>query len=169
MQPQSFLANSVLCNGIEAEALWHSSGQSQTQRPWFGKWHPLGTKVRRIGVLTQILTTQSYFWQVCNASFMAEMPFWMSCCSKVMMACKTTMVLYPKAWYMLSLALERTQTVSTFRNNERKGNRNPGVLTPTTPNHHHACWRLLHGSWNDTSSERPALKTQALIEANSTE
>lgn len=139
MQPQSFLANSVLCNGIEAEALWHSSGQSQTQRPWFGKWHPLGTKVRRIGVLTQILTTQSYFWQVCNASFMAEMPFWMSCCSKVMMACKTTMVLYPKAWYMLSLALERTQTVSTFRNNERKGNRNPGVLTPTTPNHHHAC------------------------------
>lgn len=36
---------------------------------------------------------------------MVAMAVWMSLCSKVMVACITRMLLYPRAWYMLSLHL----------------------------------------------------------------
>ena len=46
-----------------------------------------------------------YLWQVCKASLMVAMAAWMSLCSKVIAACMTSMLLYPRAWYMLSFHL----------------------------------------------------------------
>lgn len=52
---------------------------------------------------------------MCNASLMVAMAVWMSLCSKVMVACITRMLLYPRAWYMLSLHL---RTAAVINNRE---------------------------------------------------